>query len=402
MATVQTIATTLTADARPAAAVLRAFDGEVDKTFTRLDARTKRFGRSLSEAAAGGSSPMGGGSRGSLGLLEGSRLIEDFSAGFGNNGVVGGIRAANNNLSQMAFLLGGPVAGAVAGFAAAGLGIAAPYIEGFFKATNAARDFGQQMEAVNGIVSRSQANVGREVGFRGMLGGIDASAEAKSAIQKRIDEINVLNAKIHDLNRLRQPWMERAMAPAAGDAAIAERNAAMETDRQLFRQQLDLVRERTMQEKEINQLIEKSELQAKEGEISRQKAQAEFAEGIRGFMRDDLRQQIADNATAQRLVEGRLGGLGAKMDPLAGLDIPEAIKERLSGLLGGSATSRTESAQAVTANSQALARAQAAAKEAAKASQERGRMISELQAILRELKEQGEQSQIDLDDVNLN
>lgn len=53
------------------------------------------------------------------GLLEASRGVEDFVSQFGTQGFAGGMRAAGNNISQMAFVMGGPLVGALAGFATA-------------------------------------------------------------------------------------------------------------------------------------------------------------------------------------------------------------------------------------------------------------------------------------------
>jgi len=55
------------------------------------------------------------------GLLELSRGVEDFAVSFGTSGFSGGLRGAANNLSQLAFIMGGPFAGAIAGVSVAGV-----------------------------------------------------------------------------------------------------------------------------------------------------------------------------------------------------------------------------------------------------------------------------------------
>ena len=60
-------------------------------------------------------------SRASRGLLELSRGAEDAAVGFGLNGFQGAMRGATNNLTQFAFIAGGPALGAIAGFVAAGV-----------------------------------------------------------------------------------------------------------------------------------------------------------------------------------------------------------------------------------------------------------------------------------------
>ena len=55
----------------------------------------------------------------SRGILEASRGVEDFTIQLGPAGLSGAMRGASNNLSQMAFIMGGPAVGAAAGFAIA-------------------------------------------------------------------------------------------------------------------------------------------------------------------------------------------------------------------------------------------------------------------------------------------
>lgn len=303
-----TIVAKLTADPRDMQrgfSIIRNEVIETDRTFARLDARLK----SSSIGTGGGIATQlqGVGTSGKAaaqGMLEASRGVEDFFAGFANNGISGGIRAANNNLSQMALVLGGPVAGAVAGFAAAGLSIAAPYISQFFKATTAARDFKQELENLNGIVERSQKLASQREGFRQLLGGIDTSGEAKSALKDRQGSIADIDARLHDLNRLRQPLRERAAAPAFGAAAIAERDNAAAADRKLFLDQLELMRQRAELVRETNKLKEKSvELSKKEAEIEAQKLGQDAAKKIAEFQKQDLKDQIRDAGSGMSFLQ---------------------------------------------------------------------------------------------------
>ncbi|TXH56424.1 MAG: hypothetical protein E6Q97_06490, partial [Desulfurellales bacterium] len=144
MATVQTIATTLTADHRPLTLNLRAASDEVDKTFAKLDARTRRFSSSAADGIAG---PLKAGSnRGAQAMMELSRGVEDAAASFGTGGLTGAIRGSMNNLTQFASLMGGPIAGTVAGFAAAGVSVLTPFIAKMFEAGDAAEQMAKRVE----------------------------------------------------------------------------------------------------------------------------------------------------------------------------------------------------------------------------------------------------------------
>lgn len=393
-----TIVARLTADPRDMQRGFRIAGQEavdLDRTFARLDARTKRM--SMFSGTGGGMSGVRGISReAAQGLQEAGRAAEDFAVSFGLNGLQGGIRGATNNITRMAEVMGGPLAGAIAGFTAAGVTFAMPWIASLFEATKNARDFGKELEAIAAIAERSQKAIEKELGFKQLLRGTDDSRGAGSEMQKRIDEVETLNAKIHDLNRLRQPLMAKANQPAFGEQQVAERNAAAEADHKLFMQGLEMMRERVRLEKEVNTLREKR------NELQKQELGADAAKIIRGFQVDDLKGQIGDNERLQNIVQGRMRGLGDKGDPLEGLNIPDEMRGRLEGLLADEHKGGARFADVATAGSQSLLRAQEQAKQAAKASQERQKMIDELRDIARELKDQRKKLDTDLDDVNLN
>ena len=65
--------------------------------------------------------------KGTRAILELSRGAEDAAVSFGTTGVSGAIRGATNNISQMATILN-PAAGAIVGFALAGVAIMLPFI----------------------------------------------------------------------------------------------------------------------------------------------------------------------------------------------------------------------------------------------------------------------------------
>lgn len=94
----------------------REFFAEVESGATRTAQRMQVMGNSSKaslDAMAGGTGNL------TRGMLEASRGIEDFSSQIGTAGLGGALRASGNNMSQMAFVMGGPLAGAIAGVSVA-------------------------------------------------------------------------------------------------------------------------------------------------------------------------------------------------------------------------------------------------------------------------------------------
>lgn len=397
MATIQTIATTLTNDARPAVSSLRAFEGEVDKTFTRLDARTKRFNATSAEAMLGGSGGAGRGRNFASGFLELSRGLEDASVGFQLNGLQGAVRGASNNLSTMAFIMGGPVAGAIAGLTAAALPSLVNWLS---KSKEATRDFAKETEFALTLLEKSQKAVERQVGFRQSVRGLGSPEDAAAAMRRRVDEIEIINNKINDIEG-RRAGRNRFIIqnPQLFDAKEVE--AAADADRRMFLQGLEHMRERKRLEEEINQIREK---RAELDKVQIQKDQEQFAGIIRGFQEDDLKQQERDNERLQGLLRGRLNALGVKSDPLEGMDIPDELRGRIRALLGDDASGRSgQLAQVATADSQSMLRSQYQAKESAERRKAESKLQKAIEDILRELREARRGiADDDKDDVNLN
>ncbi len=83
----------------------------------------------------------------SFAMLELSRGAEDFAVGFGINGMQGAIRGATNNISQM-FSIMSPLAGTIAGFAAAGVASIAVMVGMASKSKKAAEGLDELTEAL--------------------------------------------------------------------------------------------------------------------------------------------------------------------------------------------------------------------------------------------------------------
>lgn len=84
------------------------------------------------------------------GLLELSRGAEDAAVSFGVNGWQGALRGSTNNLTQFAFIAGGPAAGAIAGFVAAGVSM----IPVLFKIGQGGKDAAKGIEKMNDALER--------------------------------------------------------------------------------------------------------------------------------------------------------------------------------------------------------------------------------------------------------
>jgi hypothetical protein len=280
MATNQTIASTLTMDTRPGVQSLRTWDTEVGKAFSRLDAMNKRA------FASGGGGPTGAlngmasaSSNASRGVLELSRGIEDFSTQFGTQGFAGGIRAASNNLSQMAMVMGGPVAGAIAGFAAAGATLAMPYIEGFFNATEQAKRFSEQLDIAikksRDLFEERSKEMEAAVDFRAERRGMD---DGPSAITKRLAELDKIEARQKEIDAATERNRNNANIPIpradqAGklpdDANEVSVGKADQFDKELAREKLDLLRKERDLRAEIERLQTPPVIRNKQDELEK-------------------------------------------------------------------------------------------------------------------------------------
>lgn len=352
MATTQTIATTLTADHRPAVQSLRTFDAEVGKAFSRLDQMNKRA-FSSGGGAAGGLGALGGSSGvAARGFQELARGVEDAASVFGTSGFAGAIRASSNNLSQMASVMGGPLAGAIAGFAAAGLSMATPYISSLLDARDITKELAEQTDIAirksRELFETRAKERAAAIDFREERRGLGSSADAARAIRNREIDIEKNRARIQELDAQRERNRAFMVPPGTdfeamfGEGADAARDRAAKADQldfQLANERLELLR------KETELLVERGllkkeqvELTKKEAEIQKQREAEERAAAIRRFQEEDERERQRkereqerkvdrDAGTIEGLLQGRLRGLGGKIDPLQGLDIPDPIKD---------------------------------------------------------------------------
>lgn len=106
----------------------------VSKMTNRLSTQTKATNKHTKASTSG-----------VRGLLELSRGAEDAAVSFGVNGLTGAIRGSLNNITQFAFIVGGPAAGAMAGFAAAGVAMIPIFFKLFSGATEKAKDFNKEL-----------------------------------------------------------------------------------------------------------------------------------------------------------------------------------------------------------------------------------------------------------------
>ncbi len=120
------------------------------------------------------------------GMLELSRGAEDAAVSFGVNGFQGALRGSINNLTQFAFITGGPALGAVAGFAAAGVAMAAA----FFKMSEGSKDAANGIEELNVALERQNKLTMANLQFaRQRRDAPNTLPAARGSLQSKRDEL---------------------------------------------------------------------------------------------------------------------------------------------------------------------------------------------------------------------
>jgi DNA repair exonuclease SbcCD ATPase subunit len=292
-------------------------------------------------------------------------------------------------------VMGGPVAGAIAGFAAAGATLAMPYIEGFFNATEQAKRFSEQLDVAikksRDLFESRSKEMEAAVDFRAERRGLDESKDAESAVSKRQQELDRIAARQKEIEAARERNRLDDSIPIESRGTIEEQRQWQERldksnqlDKELMLERLELMRKERDLRIEMGQLrADGVKLQQQELELQKQKDQEDFAGRIRKFQEEDAKdaeRELKENENA--------------------LAKAERDAERLAGMRS---SGRGGLAQVATANSQSLLRAQEMIKQAAKASQERQKQLEEARKQVAELKAirralEGDDS----DDVNLN
>lgn len=159
-----TIATVLTVNAAPAQAGFSVYKAEL--------ASAQRATQSMSRNS-------------SFAILELGRFAEDAAVGFGTNGLAGAVRGGLNNLTSFATIVGGPVAGAIAGLTAAGVSLLTTFFKPAQsetkKAEDAAKSYREELERLKDVADRGFALQGLLQGPRGgiddeLIGGADRGA----------------------------------------------------------------------------------------------------------------------------------------------------------------------------------------------------------------------------------
>lgn len=177
-----TIATTLTVNAAPAQAGFNAFN----RGLASVDVQAKQLARSAGRGSGGAA----------FALLELGRGAEDAAVGFGTNGLQGAIRGSLNNLTTFATLVGGPLAGAIAGVTAAGVSMLSTFFkpaeDQTKKLEDATRKYREELERLKGVADARLEIQGLVAGPRGgieddILFGRDRG-KIEEAIKKREQE----------------------------------------------------------------------------------------------------------------------------------------------------------------------------------------------------------------------
>lgn len=142
------------------------------------------------------------GRRGLQGMLELSRAAEDMTVVWGTQGLTGAIRASTNNLTQFFTVFGGPFAGAVAGFVAAGGTVLFNWWQSTKKATEEAT------EATNNYITSlerlKKRQQGRQIILESRAKGVTGHAEELGGgLGKERENLRDLREQRSELVRLR-------------------------------------------------------------------------------------------------------------------------------------------------------------------------------------------------------
>jgi hypothetical protein len=125
----------------------------------------------------------------SRGMLELSRGVEDFAVSFGTGGLAGGIRGAGNNLSQLAFIMGGPVLGAIGGLGVAGLAMWSGFNSGAEKAIDKVKEFEQAVAASEKRIKSNQSEFkiagSHKINLAAARDGLNASEVKKLEVRQQ-------------------------------------------------------------------------------------------------------------------------------------------------------------------------------------------------------------------------
>lgn len=427
MGNLSTIAIELAVDNRRVApglmSVVRSVE-EADRTFMRLDDRTRRLGGSVGEFSGGALRTVPGSSNAAArGILELSRGVEDAAVSFGVNGIQGAIRGSLNNMSQFAMITGGPAAGAIAGFAAAGVSVLAPFVLKMFEVRDAAKEMADAIETrvagAGKALEKSFNGSERAAGFWQEIRGVDSSSDATAAMQKRRSEIEAIDFKRSDIEQARDKnWKDsQNLNGMSAEAFKAKREAAARIDHELSVKANELLRERVRLEGEIAEIkgrlpglsakdnfdemhrvyeqflqlkLQKEDADAKKAVQEQQRATEEDrkdknkdAKSGLSFLQREMR-QLSPTLFKDAQREMQLRDIGA-------MNLPEDVRKRLADAIGqDSPKSFASFASSAQEGSAAAARAIFSAREqdrSVQAAEKQFQKLGELQKVLEQIRD---------------
>jgi hypothetical protein len=321
-----TIVAKLTADPRDMQRGFAAGGQAAEQFGNKLDGLDRKLRSSFNSPRGG----AGGGGRfgGNLanGALELSRGLEDASVGFQLNGIQGAVGGASNNFSQFAFILGGPVAGAIAGLAAAAL---PTLVNQLFGAGESAAESKKKIDDLRDSIERLAEQAKQRVHFEGLLENLPDTKHLDATLKDRQLQIREIDAQLKDVERERRSPQQPAPPPAfetifAQDARIAkEFEDAARRKQEVDAKQNKLLEERARLEMEVNQLIKKRpELQDQDEFEKKFKAEGE-----------KIKKDGRDIGQIQNVLQSKQKALGAKLDPLEGLNVPRGLGSEVRSFL---------------------------------------------------------------------
>lgn len=223
------------------------------------------------------------------GILELSRGVEDAAVSFGTGGFQGAIRGSLNNLTQFASMVGGPITGAIAGFAAAGISLGAT----FFKMGEDSKEAQKKMEELGETLRKvaadraefsarvQQANTISEA--TGVVGGVEKE------ITKREAEIQATRELIR-FNETQIRRLDEAMARSEASGGFGS-FADIQIVEQLAPQRAELEKQVEDQKKILDQLITDRQTSAQQLNEANKNLQEARARGVTADAFDLMREE---------------------------------------------------------------------------------------------------------------
>lgn len=351
MAGLGDIVTSITVRPDGVASGLNSFERQMERSLKRVPQYAMESARQTNAAM----SSMGRGGRFGFGLLELSRGVEDFavSASLGQNRLQAlsmGFRGAGNNIAAFATVFN-PLAGAIAGFAVAGVSALLSYFSRqeveAKEAKDALADYRKELDLLTSSAARSArfrfdiSTITESGSARSRLGGIQSESRGKGAeIESLMSEIGQFNTQIMKAKSAwTGTWEENERRLKFISDIEEKRNLVEEQLTAAYREQSVLIDEQVRLKKKLG------ELTAKEKQDEADKAGRAFLKSIDEERKRLAKEQRADSAFGLGIVDDAI----RRADPkrfreiqaerrraaIEGMNLPGDVKQGLIDIING-------------------------------------------------------------------